>query len=63
MSGCIGAGMECKGSGASRGIRNIRGHWGAPMGMGPSGGVGGVRGALGLAGSVKAQRPARVKGA
>ena len=35
----LGAGRECRYSGARRGIGSLRGHWGSPRGVkGPSGG-------------------------
>ena len=60
----MGAGRECRHTGASRGIGGIRGllgdvgsvrgHWG------PSIGIGGCQGYWGLAGSVGTQGPAGV---
>ena len=56
--GCIGAGRECRYSGARSGIGGIRGHWGLLGGVGVSGGIKGCRGvtgAFGVAGVLGAQ--------
>ena len=50
VRGILGAGRECRYSGARRGIGGIRGHFGVPRGIvairRESGSVGGVRGVL-----------------
>ena len=57
--------MECRYSGARKGIGGIREHWGSfeVLGLlGASGGVGGVRSVLELAGSVGTQVPEGIGG-
>ena len=41
IRGVLGAGRECRYSGARRAIGSIRGHWGSPRGVGVLGPLGG----------------------
>ena len=67
LGGVLGAGKECRYSGARRGIASVRVHWVSPKGVGMfkaigwvSGDVGGVRSVFGAGRSVGTQGPAGV---
>ena len=48
VRGVLGAGEECRYSGARRSIGGIRGHWVAPTGVGVLGAIMGVSGGQGM---------------